>query len=66
MAFSADPGMEGMLAGQAKAGGTAVNLKTEEAEVYEADEQEEGGDDLDKKQQSKQDQNIGMYVCMDK
>ncbi|XP_006789799.1 Golgi membrane protein 1 isoform X2 [Neolamprologus brichardi] len=58
----ADPGMEGMLIGQGKADETQAGQKPQEPEEYDADEQVVGGEDLEKPQENKQDENIGMCV----
>lgn len=54
----ADPGMEGMLIGQAKAEDTPIGQKLEEPEEYDGDEQVVGGVDVEKQQQSKLPENI--------
>lgn len=54
----ADPGMEGMLIGQAKADETPIGQKLEEPDDYDADEQAEGGVTVEKQQQSKLAENI--------
>lgn len=54
----ADPGMEGMLIGQAKADETPIGQKLEEPDDYDADEQVEGGVTVEKQQQSKLAENI--------
>ena len=60
MSPEADPGMEGMLIGQVKADETPAGPKLEEPEEYDADEQVVGGVDLEKQQQSKLPENMGM------
>ncbi|XP_042344219.1 Golgi membrane protein 1 isoform X2 [Plectropomus leopardus] len=54
----ADPGMEGMLIGRAKADETPIGQKLEEPEEYDADEQVVAGVELEKQQQSKLAENI--------
>ncbi|XP_070690641.1 Golgi membrane protein 1 [Pempheris klunzingeri] len=54
----ADPGMEGMLIGRAKADETPVGQKVEEPEEYDADEQVVGGVNMEKQQQNKRPDNI--------
>ncbi|XP_034397849.1 Golgi membrane protein 1 isoform X2 [Cyclopterus lumpus] len=54
----ADPGMEGMLIGRAKAGETPLGRKLEEPEEYDTDVQVVGEIDLEKQQQSKHAENI--------
>lgn len=58
----ADPGMEGMLIGQGKANETPIGQNLEEPEEYDADEQVVDGAELEKQQQSKRAENIGMCV----
>uniref|UniRef100_A0AAQ6IEX5 Golgi membrane protein 1 n=1 Tax=Anabas testudineus TaxID=64144 RepID=A0AAQ6IEX5_ANATE len=55
-----DPGMEGMLIGQGNADETAIGQKMDEPDEYDADEQVVGGADLEKQQQSKPAENIGV------
>lgn len=52
--------MEGMLIGRGKEDENPIGQKTEEPEEYDADEQVVGGVDLEKQQQSKRPENIGM------
>ncbi|KAL7391506.1 hypothetical protein ABVT39_010175 [Epinephelus coioides] len=54
----ADPGMEGMLIGQAKADETPNGQKLEDPDEYETDDQVVGGVDMEKQQQSKLAENI--------
>lgn len=54
--------MEGMLIGRGKADETQDGQKLQEPEEYDADEQVVGGEDLEKPQENKQDENIGMCV----
>lgn len=54
--------MEGMLIDQVKDDEAPVGQKLEEPEEYDADEQIVGGVDLEKQQQSKRTENIGMCV----
>lgn len=62
MFFSeADPGIEGMLIEQGKADETP-DQKLEEPEDYDGEEQIAGGVDLEKKQQNKQPETIGVYT----
>lgn len=65
MSPEADPGMEGMLIGRAKADEISLGQKLEEAEEYDADEQVVGGVDLEKQQQSQRIENIGMCVYIE-
>lgn len=62
MSPGVDPGMEGMLIGQVTENETPIGQKREEPEEYDADEQVVGGLDLEKQQQSKLAENIG--VCL--
>ncbi|XP_049434654.1 Golgi membrane protein 1 isoform X2 [Epinephelus fuscoguttatus] len=54
----ADPGMEGMLIGRAKADETPNGQKLEDPDEYETDDQVVGGVDMEKQQQSKLAENI--------
>lgn len=49
-----------MLIGRGKADETQASQKLQEPEEYDADEQVVGGEDLEKPQENKQDENIGM------
>lgn len=51
-----------MLIGQGKVDETQVGQKLQEPEEYDADEQVVGGEDLEKSQQNKQADNIGICV----
>lgn len=55
----ADPGMEGMLISQAKID-DSPGQKLDEQDEYDAEEQVVGGSDLEKQQQQKRAENIGM------
>lgn len=52
--------MEGMLIGRAKADETPNGQKLEDPDEYETDDQVVGGVDMEKQQQSKLAENIGM------
>ncbi|XP_049906537.1 Golgi membrane protein 1 isoform X2 [Epinephelus moara] len=54
----ADPGMEGMLIGRAKADETPNGQKLEDPDEYETDDQVVGGVSMEKQQQSKLAENI--------
>ena len=62
MSPEADPGMEGMLIGRAKADETPAGQKPEEPEEYDGEDQVVGGD-LEKQPQSKRPENMG--TCVD-
>ncbi|XP_036954911.1 Golgi membrane protein 1 isoform X2 [Acanthopagrus latus] len=55
-----DPGMEGMLAGKVKADETPAGQKTEEPEDYDAEDQGEGGVDVERQQQSKRPESLDL------
>lgn len=61
----ADPGMEGMLIGRAKADETPIGQKLNEPEDYDANMQVVGVIDLERSRQRNHAENIGMCVVID-